>query len=55
MVSVTYGTQTFKLEGSGSSQVFTFDMQLNAAHAGGALLSFRFVIPVRPNLTYFGF
>jgi hypothetical protein len=55
MVAVTYGTEVFSFTGSGDEKTLQYDLQLNANHAAGSEISFRFMMPVRPNLSYFGF
>lgn len=42
------------LPGSGASQKYIFNLQINSTHAAGAELSFRFLVPVRPNPSYYG-
>ena len=39
---------------SGANQALTFNITLTASHASGSQLSFRFFIPVKPNLSYYG-
>lgn len=52
MVSASIGSTS--LTGSGDSQKYTFTLQINSTHAAGAELSFRFLVAVRPNPSYYG-
>ena len=42
------------ITGTGSDQVLTYTLSMNATHAAEDRLLLSFIIPVRPNLSYYG-
>lgn len=53
--TVTGYTSNLSFNGtSGADQTITFNITLTASHAAGSQLSFRFFMPARPNLSYYG-